>query len=64
MPLLYTYLVTATRPKGAQLLPAPVRFDGLQQTTRGEREIKKALRSTLLKCQLHRDQGLFDRAYE
>lgn len=41
-----------------------VRFDGWQQTTGGEREIKKALRSTLLKYQLHREQELFDRAYE
>lgn len=41
-----------------------VRFGGWQQTTGGEREIKKALRSTLLKYQLHREQELFDRAYE
>ena len=41
-----------------------VRFDGWQQTTGGEREIRKALRSTLLKYQLHREQELFDRAYE
>ncbi len=41
-----------------------VRFDGWQQTTGGEREIKRALRSTLLKYQLHREQELFDRAYE
>ncbi len=41
-----------------------VRFDGWQQTTGGERDVKKALRSTLLKYQLHREQELFDRAYE
>ena len=41
-----------------------VRFDGWQQTTGGEREIKKALRSTLLKYQLYREQELFDRAYD
>jgi len=41
-----------------------VRFDGWQQTTGGEREVKRALRSTLLKYQLHREQELFDRAYD
>ena len=40
-----------------------VRFPGWQQTHAGEREVKKALRSTLLKYQLHKDQELFDRAY-
>jgi type I restriction enzyme R subunit len=40
-----------------------VRFPGWQQTIAGEREVKKALRSTLLKYRLHHDQDLFDRAY-
>jgi type I restriction enzyme R subunit len=40
-----------------------VRFPGWQQTTAGEREVQKALRKTLLKYHLHRDQDLFDRAY-
>lgn len=40
-----------------------VRFPGWQQTIAGEREVQKALRKTLLKYQLHRDQDLFDRAY-
>ncbi len=40
-----------------------VRFPGWQSTTAGEREVQKALRKTLLKYQLHRDQELFDRAY-
>lgn len=40
-----------------------VRFPGWQQTHAGEREVKKALRKTLLKYQLHRDQELFDKAY-
>ncbi|HUV15296.1 MAG TPA: HsdR family type I site-specific deoxyribonuclease, partial [Pelolinea sp.] len=40
-----------------------VRFPGWQQTYAGEREVKKALRSTLLKYQLHRDQDLFDKAF-
>jgi type I restriction enzyme R subunit len=40
-----------------------VRFPGWQQTVAGEREVKKALRQTLLKYQLHREQELFDRAY-
>jgi len=40
-----------------------VRFPGWQQTTAGEREVQRALRKTLLKYQLHRDQELFDKAY-
>lgn len=40
-----------------------VRFDGWQDTSAGQREVKKALRSTLLKYKLHGDQELFDRAY-
>ena len=39
------------------------RFDGWQGTNAGEREIKKALRRTLFKYQLHSDTDLFDRAY-
>lgn len=37
------------------------RFDGWQSTRAGDREVQKAIRSTLLKYQLHRDQDLFDR---
>ncbi len=40
-----------------------VRFPGWQTTAAGEREVKKALRKTLLKYNLHNDQDLFDRAY-
>lgn len=40
-----------------------VRFPGWQQTEAGEREVKKALRRSLLKYRLHTDQDLFDRAY-
>jgi type I restriction enzyme R subunit len=40
-----------------------VRFPGWQQTIAGEREVKRALRGTLLKYKLHHDQDLFDRAY-
>ncbi len=40
-----------------------VRFSGWQQTIAGEREVQKALRKTLLKYKLHREQDLFDRAY-
>jgi type I restriction enzyme R subunit len=32
-----------------------VRFDGWQETHAGEREIKKALRKTLLKYRLHQE---------
>jgi type I restriction enzyme, R subunit len=41
-----------------------VRFDGWQWTKAGEKEIKHALRKTLLKYDLHKEQELFDRAYE
>ena len=40
-----------------------VRFDGWQNTSGGEREVKKALRKVLLNYKLHGDQELFDRAY-
>ena len=40
-----------------------VRFDGWQDTHAGEREIKKVLRRTLFKYQLHSDADLFDRAF-
>lgn len=39
------------------------RFDGWQWTKTGEREIQKALRKTLLKYKLHKEQELFDKAY-
>jgi len=40
-----------------------VRFDGWQTTAQGEREVKQALRRSLLKYKLHTDQDLFERAY-
>jgi len=40
-----------------------VRFPGWQKTKSGEREVQKALRKTLLKYKLHKEQDLFDRAY-
>jgi len=40
-----------------------VRFEGWQKTHTGEREVQKALRMTMKKYQLHKDQDLFDRAY-
>ena len=41
-----------------------VRFDGWQKTHAGEREIKKPLRKTLFKYQLHQDTKVFDRGYQ
>lgn len=41
-----------------------VSFPGWQKTSSGEREVQKSLRKQLLKYQLHKDQVLFDRAYE
>lgn len=40
-----------------------VRYDGWQTTSSGEREVQKALRKSLLKYKLHKDQVLFERAY-
>ena len=40
-----------------------VRFDGWQATVAGERQVKQALRASLLKYKLHKDQELFERAY-
>lgn len=40
-----------------------VRFPGWQGTHGGEREVKLALRKTLLKYKLHQDNELFERAY-
>ena len=40
-----------------------VRFPGWQSTTSGEREVRKALRKTLLKYKLHTDQDLYEKAF-
>jgi len=40
------------------------RFDGWQWTKTGEREIQQALRKTLLKYKLHKEQELFDKAFD
>ena len=40
-----------------------VRFPDWQNTNAGERDVRQALRKTLLKYKLHQDQDLFDRAY-
>ena len=40
-----------------------VRFPGWQQTSAGEREVRSALRKSLLKYKLHQDQELFEKAY-
>jgi type I restriction enzyme, R subunit len=39
------------------------RFDGWQWTISGEQEIRRAIRKTLLKFQLHKEHELFDKAY-
>ena len=41
-----------------------VRFPGWQSTAAGEREVKQGLRKTLYKYALHKDNVLFDKAYE
>ena len=39
------------------------RFEGWQKTSAGEREVRQALRKTLLKYKLHQDKELFEKAY-
>lgn len=41
-----------------------VRFDGWQASITGERLVQKELRKTLLKYKLHKEDDLFNRAYE
>ena len=41
-----------------------VRFPNWQNSNSGQREVQKSLRKTLLKYKLHKDQILFDRAYQ
>jgi type I restriction enzyme R subunit len=41
-----------------------VRFDGWQASLTGERLVQKELRKTLLKFKLHKEEELFNRAYE
>ncbi len=40
-----------------------VRFDGWQDSSTGQKQVQKALRQSLLKYKLHKDDELFDRAY-
>ena len=40
-----------------------ISFPGWQRSNQGEREVQQALRKSLLKYKLHKDQLLFDRAY-
>jgi type I restriction enzyme, R subunit len=40
-----------------------VRFDGWQNTSAGEREVRQALRKTLFKYKLHQDAELFEKAF-
>jgi len=41
-----------------------VRFPNWQNSNAGQREVQKSLRQTLLRYKLHKDQILFERAYE
>lgn len=41
-----------------------VRFPGWQTTVSGEREVQKSLRKTLLRYQLHKEEELFEKAYQ
>ena len=41
-----------------------VRFDGWAATQKGDRIVRREVRSTLKQFQIHNVPGLFDRAYE
>lgn len=41
-----------------------VRFEGWQNSITGEREVQRSLRKTLLRYKLHKEEDLFNRAYE
>ena len=58
-----TPVIVANVVKAIDEIVRLVRFPGWQHTSAGEREVKKALRKTLLSFQLHQDTELFDRAY-
>mgnify|MGYP002777901806 FL=1 len=58
-----TPVIVANVVKAIDEIVRLVRFPGWQHTSAGEREVKKALRKTLLGFQLHQDTELFDRAY-
>jgi type I restriction enzyme R subunit len=59
-----TPVIVASVVKAIDEIVRLVRFPGWQQTSAGEREVKTALRRTLLSFQLHQDPELFKRAYE
>lgn len=59
-----TPVIVANVVKAIDEIVRLVRFPGWQHTSQGEREVKKALRKTLLGFQLHQDAELFERAYE
>ena len=40
-----------------------VRFPGWQTTNAGEREVQRALRKTLLRYKLHKEEDLFNKCY-
>ena len=58
-----TPVIVANVVKAIDEIVRLVRFPGWQHTSAGEREVKKALRKTLLGFQLHQDAELFERAY-
>ena len=68
---LFKEVKTATTPKIVESIVNDideivriVRFEGWQNTTKGQREVKQALRKTLFNYKLHNDQELFERAYK
>jgi type I restriction enzyme R subunit len=58
-----THVIVERAVKDIDEIVKQVRFDGWQTTTQGEREVRLALRKTLMKYKLHTDQELFDKAY-
>lgn len=59
----HTHVIVERIVKDIDEIVKQVRFPDWQNTTQGEREVRQALRRTLLKYRLHTDQELFDKAY-
>lgn len=56
-------IIVATIVKNIDEIVRLVRFPGWQNTSAGEREVRKALRKTLFDVKLHGDGELFEKAY-
>ena len=56
--------IVARLVKDIDTIVRAISFPGWQNTNQGQREVKQSLRKALFKYKLHKNQELFDRAYE